>query len=522
MPSELHYQIVTDPTSLQASRPGAPSVGAVHVVISNTHLIDIRVRHIDVVIPTGNDSDALTDKVAAIKPRLTQPYATPPGEEDPEFTRHSGNRFRLSRRSKQLMTLPAQEYLVLKLENIPVSEHAGLALLVIHEIAGRGPLGTNPSCTALAVVKQTPQVPQNFRADESLVGADKNVVLRWDGPDSLKYWIRYPDGGPLEPVNPPVRPTPVPYGPHSHTPTRPLKRGSTYTLVAGTADNSGQVQEGYFLTTTVHARIPEFESGTRTPWVEGTTDRGRVTFTTDGVKVETDDPKHVLGTVKARTVDVHDVKADKVKGQTAASGWIDFPDTGIHVYHGPNPDLGVVTADRTDVNGVNTKWVGDHAAGNGWIEFPKSGTTVHKDGSQQLGTVSAHTAALNSVTAQWVEGPNGTKSRLAFTDTGVKITDPDKHRGTIVAGETNVRSVVTPWVSGPMPGAGWIAFRVEGVDVMRDSEVSFGTIRAATYEVKQGGTGRALHRRLPAYEWPPKSGNQTPSTSGSKLREDPE
>ncbi|MFH9355128.1 hypothetical protein [Kitasatospora sp. NPDC017646] len=114
-------------------------------------------------------------------------------------------------------------------------------------------------------------------------------------------------------------------------------------------------------------------------------------------------------------------------------------------------------------------------------------------------------ADLNSVTAQWMEGPAGRKSRLAFTDTGVKITDPDGHRGTIGAGETNVRSVVTPWVSGPMPGAGWIAFRPEGVDVMRDSEVSFGTIRAASYEETHRQNGRPLHRRLPPYDWPPKS-----------------
>ncbi|MED7949593.1 hypothetical protein, partial [Streptomyces sp. BE303] len=71
-----------------------------------------------------------------------------------------------------------------------------------------------------------------------------------------------------------------------------------------------------------------------------------------------------------------------VKGRTPDSGWIDFPDTGIDVYHGPHKDLGVVTADRADVNGVNTKWVGDRAAGNGWIDFPQTGTTVHKNGTE--------------------------------------------------------------------------------------------------------------------------------------------
>lgn len=568
MPSVLHYEIVTDPTSPQASRPGAPSVGTVHVVVSNTHRSDVICRHIDVLIPTGTGSGDLTGDAAAIKANITKSYPTPPGEEPPGFFRHSGGRFRAARPSKLPMTLPAQESLTLTLENIPVSDHPGLVLIEIHEIAygGETPVTSmpgHPSYTKLALVKQTPQVPQNFRAEHSLVGAGENVVLHWDGPTNLTYGIRYPDGS-VERVNPPVRPAPIPYGPYHHTPTRSLTRGTTYTLVAGTPGSDGHIQEGYFLTTTVHALIPEFESGARALWVEGTTDRGRVTFTGDGVKV--DDHNRVLGTVEAGTADVHDVRTGKVEGKAADSGWIDFPGTGITVHHGPSDDLGVVTAERIDVNGVNTEWVGDRDRGKGWIgfpqsgidvrkdggqepgtvaadkadlngvnttwvqgrgttdgriEFPQSGIDVRRDGGQERGTVSADTADLNSVTAQWVEGPSGTKSRLAFTDTGVKITDPDGHRGTIVAGETNVRSVVTPWVSGPQEGAGWITFRVEGVDVMQHSKVSFGTIRAATYEEKHGGTGRPLHRRLDPYDWPPKSDKKTPSTSSS-LREDPE
>ncbi|MFD4656799.1 hypothetical protein ACFWP2_14365 [Kitasatospora sp. NPDC058444] len=564
MPSVLHYEIVTDPTPLQVSRPGAPSVGAVYVVVSNTSLSEVKIEHIDVLIPVGTGSGDLTDDVSAIKASVTGTYEKPSGTE-PSFAWHSGSRFRFAFTSGKRVKLPGQESFVLKLENIPVSDQAGLVVIGMNEKAANGGTSINryPFVTNLALVKQTPLVPQNLRAEIALVDAGDDVVLHWDGPDSLTYWIRYPDGT-LEPADPPARPAPVRFGPHRHTPALALNRGTTYTLVAGTTDSNGEVQEGYFLTTTVHARIPEFESGVRAPWAEGTEEQGRVTFTTGGVRVDNDNG--TLGTVLAGTADVNEVRTEKVRGKGADAGWIELPDTGITVHHGPGPELGAVVAKRIDAEGVNTSWVGDRTAGKGWIEFPSAGISVRRDGGQELGTVAADKADLNgvntewvqgrgptdgrvefpsagisvrrdggqelgtvaadkadlnSVTTQWTEGPSGTKSRLAFTDTGVKITDPDGHRGTIVAGETNVRSVVTPWVSGPQPGAGWIAFRVEGVDVMRDSEVSFGTIRAASFEEKDGGTGRPLHRRLPPYAWPPKSDQQKPATS-SNLREDPE
>ncbi|MFD7661542.1 hypothetical protein [Streptomyces sp. NPDC059788] len=494
-------------------------MGTLYVVVSNTHLSDVTWRHIDVLVPHGTDSGDLTNDIKAIKATVAKPYTPDPGQESPNFTYFKDNRFRAAAPSRGQMTLPAQESFVLKLENIPVSDKAGLVLIAINELAWGGDLGKPPapwpSVTNLALVKQTPQIPQNFRADRSLVGAGQGVVLRWDGPNHLDYWIGYPDGS-SEPVSPPAQSPPAPYGPHQHIPTRPLSRGTTYTLIAGKTGSNGTVWPGYYLTTTVHAVIPEFESGARAPWVEGTRDRGRITFRGDGVSV--DDRNGVPGTVTGGTADVNDVKAAKVKGRSPGSGWVDFPDTGITVHHGPDRDLGTVNA-----TGVNTTWVGDRDGGKGWIGFPQAGVDIRKDGGQAWGALSADKADLNEVTAQWVEGRNGTKSRLAFTDTGVKITDPEGHRGTIVAGETNVRSVVTPWVSGPMPGAGWITFREEGVDVMRDSAVTFGTIRADSFEGKHEGTGRPLHRRLPPYEWPPKTSDskQTPAKSRD-LAVDPE
>ncbi|MFE6871279.1 hypothetical protein ACFVFS_32565 [Kitasatospora sp. NPDC057692] len=598
MPSLLHYEIVTDPTSLQASADGAPSVGTVYIVVSNTHERELDWRYIDVAVPIGTDRRHLTDDRAAIEPQVDITWSTPLHLEDPEFEwieSEQAFRVHVPQAPTAKQRFPSQASMTLTLDNIPITREGGLVLLTVRERTGisEGPTKTEMGDyeTTLAVVKQTPRVPRNFHPVSSLVDGDKGgqLELRWNGPDNLHYWIHHPDGPVvhIEPFPGPV----VKDRPYSGSVPVP-KRGTTYTLIAGT-NEGGQQQHGYFLTTTAHAIIPEFEGGTRSPWVEGTVLKGRIGFTADGVDVR--DPQHDLGRVTAAKADVDRVITRLVQGRTDDNGWITFPDSGVHVYHGPTDVPGVVTAARADLDGVNTRWAGSRDAGAGWIEFTPSGASLHKDGNgtagditagkadlrsvntqwvgdrdggkgwlgfpedgvdvrgsgtdawgtvhagkadvdgvntqwvqgrsaddgwiefpksgikvrrgsgQVWGTVSADTADLNGVTAKWVEGPDGTKSRIAFTDTGVRITDPDGHRGTIVAGETNVRSVVTPWVSGPMPGAGWIAFRVEGVDVMRDSEVSFGTIRAATYEDKQGGTGRALHRRLPPYEWPPKS-----------------
>jgi hypothetical protein len=97
------------------------------------------------------------------------------------------------------------------------------------------------------------------------------------------------------------------------------RRGTTYTLMAGTGPGQPQGQ-GYFLTTTVHARIPEFESGTRTPWAGGTTKKGHVTFSTAGVEVR--DENGAWGTVSADKADLNDLvtKRAEVKDQLTVGG----------------------------------------------------------------------------------------------------------------------------------------------------------------------------------------------------------
>ncbi|MGW2541755.1 hypothetical protein ACWC5I_12995, partial [Kitasatospora sp. NPDC001574] len=425
MPSLLHYEIVTDPTSLQASSDGAPSVGTVYVIVSNSHQEEVEWRYIDVEIPVGSDPDHLTADSAAITPGFSMTYTPPPWLDEPKFAWDDTRRvFRAQHGTwpGKKVTLPGNEGIILKLENIPVTRGDGLVLVKIHERTGGGDgnaaMPTDSFTTTLALAKQSPKVPRNFRATQSLLDTDAGqwLELKWNGPSNLDYWIRYPDGTAAHAVQAVTAP-PVVDTSFSWSVPAP-KRGTTYTLIAGT-DNGGQPQHGYFLTTTVHALIPEFGSGTRSPWIEGTADKGRVTFTPDGVKV--DDRNGAAGTVTAKTADVQDVRTGSVKGRTPDSGWIDFPDTGIDVYHGPDKDLGTVTADRADVNGVNTTWVGDRDHGNGWIDFPQAGTTVHKDGTQNLGTVTAATADVQDVRTGSVKGRTPDSGWIDFPDTGIDV-----------------------------------------------------------------------------------------------------
>ncbi|MFF8908909.1 hypothetical protein, partial [Streptomyces olivaceoviridis] len=99
----LHYEILTDPTSLQVSRPGAPSVGTVYLVVSNPHLANVTWQHIDVLIPIGSGSGALTDNASGITASIpTRSYQPLPTEQAPNFTPHSGGggRFRAAAPSK--------------------------------------------------------------------------------------------------------------------------------------------------------------------------------------------------------------------------------------------------------------------------------------------------------------------------------------------------------------------------------------------------------------------------------------
>ncbi|MFI9329346.1 hypothetical protein ACIGZJ_17600 [Kitasatospora sp. NPDC052868] len=449
MPSLLHYDIVTDPTSLQASQYGAPSVGAVYVVVSNAGTDPVGLHALEVKVPVGDGPGDLTPHPERVERgfEIYPQFPNPPITFDWDGAKGA---FQLTLQPRMSLNVDPGDSIVLKLENITVAAAAGLALLKIHEKAHpfRKPKADESRVVTLGLLKNVPKVPRNFRPARTRLDVDagEQVKLEWNGPSNLDYWIRFPDGtsehvaqaGP----GPSVVDQPYTWPAPGATPVPAPKRGTTYTLIAGT-NVGGQAQHGYFLTTTVHALVPEFESGTRTPWIEGASDRGRVTFTPDGVTV--DDRNQALGTVTAATADVQDVRTGSVKGRTPASGWIDFPDSGVDVFHGPNRDLGVVTADRLDVLGVNTKWVGDRNSASGWLEFPQSGINVRKDGGQEWGTVAADKADLNGVNTRWVQGRTADDGWIEFPAAGLNVFQGagDRQWGTVAADKADLNDLVT-------------------------------------------------------------------------------
>ncbi|MFJ8435303.1 hypothetical protein ACIQ9P_28805, partial [Kitasatospora sp. NPDC094019] len=426
MPSLLHYEIVADPTSLQTSLPDEPSVGTVYLIVSNTHQSAVEWDYIDVVLPLLAQSSNLTDTPTAVTASITRTYNNP-WDDALEFAWDAANdcfRARLSRAqppTRPFALLDAHGALVLKLENIPVAEGAGLSLLEIRERSGGGDanlaMRQDHYTTHLGLAKQSPRVPRSFRAEHSLVNGDATepLVLRWDGPSDLDYAILDGVGTELH------RESAVAGVPATHRDfswsTDGLRRGTTFTLVA--RPQGGAQQRGYFLTATAHARIPEFESGTRTPWVEGTPNKSLITFTADGVEVR--DAKRDLGTVTAEKAVLDNVTTRVVQGRTNNAGWLTFPDSGVNLYHGPNSDLGVLTAARADVEGVNTTWAGSRDAGKGWLDFTRPGATLHKDGNQDLGALTAEKVDVTGINTTWVGDRDAGKGWIGFPQDGIDI-----------------------------------------------------------------------------------------------------
>ncbi|AUG76244.1 hypothetical protein CFP65_1345 [Kitasatospora sp. MMS16-BH015] len=473
MPSLLHYEILADPSTLQASADGMPSVATLYLIASNSHQAPVQWESIDVDVRADSGASGLTDDrpqvVASIEPTYLRSF-----DERPEFDWDKtlqAYRAQSPAPAGRPMTLLGGEALILKLENVPVSRGAGLVQIRIEETSwgGDGSLAyrSAPYRSVLGVVKQIPKVPANFRAERSLLDVDagQKVLLKWDGPSNLAYWIRHPDGTEEFITGPGTGP--VTLDSYSWSTDAP-KRGTTYTLIAGTRDGA-TAQHGYFLTTTVHALIPAFDHGTRSPWVEGTTDRGRVTFTPDGLRV--DDTQHALGTVTAkaavlREVSAHTgaidtltaksvtaeaVTADTVtaKGVTADSAAIDTvtaksvsADTvttdalaaktvtadsaTIDRVAADAATIGTATIDTViakDVSSdtVTTGAVRGRAADAGRIEFPASGVNVYKNGSQEWGTLAADKADLNGINTKWVQGRSSSDGWIEFPPAGLRV-----------------------------------------------------------------------------------------------------
>ncbi|MBD0711861.1 hypothetical protein BU197_26990 [Streptomyces sp. CBMA291] len=482
----MQYELLTDPGQLQVSGAGKneESPGTVHIVVSNPGDGFVEFRSLKVVVPYGAGEGALTVDPGRIKARLSRNT----WQDAHLLTSHwdpATATFTLE--TSAVLLVDRGESLVVELNDFPVSPAEGLSRLSLKEVSTAGTKWHEYRVT-LSVLKRAPKVPRNFRAERTLLAATENVVLRWDGPENLDYRIQDADGG-LHPVQ--GQGTEWTWSPN---PGDAPRRDATYTLIA--TPKAGQ-QPGYFLTTTVHLRTPEFEAvtatnGLHTPWAEGTVQHGRITFTDQGAtildqnqapgtvsaadaRVETVtattgvhtpwvqgtaqpgrialtgqgaqvlDRNQGAGTLSAGTVDAEAVIAAVLRGRDGDGGWIRFPSDGITVGHGSGSALGTVTADRVRVNGVNTPWVGDVDGGKGWIEFPQSGVNIRKDGTQTWGDVSADKADLNGVNTKWVQGPSASDGWIEFPAAGLNVFQGAGSRqwGTVAAATADLNDLTT-------------------------------------------------------------------------------
>lgn len=412
----LSYEILTDPVPLQTSGSDDAQTsvaGTVYIVVSNPTTDWVPWYQIEVVLPCGKEAGDLTDRPDMIKTGI-EPYAVRFGDV-PKDEWDAGTRtFTVSAALGGLFT--PGDSMVLSLDGFPVSDKEGLVRLTVNEISGGDPgdgVRTHP--LTLSLLKRAPKAPRNFRPEEALVDGGENVILVWDGPDTLTYTIEGPDG-----LSVPVPQRSGPDWRWSPGPGDAPLRDATYTLVATSPDGR---QPGYFLTTTVAVRRPEFEAVTATqglfaPRIEGTTDKGVIVLTEDGVEVLAADGEP--GLVSAGKADVEGVTTRWVRGRDAAAGWIEFPAAGLNVFRGEGDrKWGTVAADKADLNGINTAWVQGRDAAAGWIEFPAAGVNVFRgEGDRQWGTVAADKADLNDLVTDRAR----VKDRLTL-DGGLTVTD---------------------------------------------------------------------------------------------------
>ncbi|MEU7205368.1 hypothetical protein [Streptomyces sp. NPDC045470] len=436
--SNLHYEILTDPGQLQVSGTGKgeESPGTIYIVVSHPGPDPVEFRYLQLKVPHGTGEGDLTEDPSRITPpQIIRNNWRDQNHLESDWDPTTGM-YTLRERAPARVIVEKGDSLVLELKDFPVSPKEGLVQLSLAEYSKAG-LWKRHYIT-LSVLKRAPKEPRNFRAEQTLLAATEKVVLRWDGPADLDYQIQGPDKNPQ-----PVQGS----GPHwqwTPNPGDEPKRDATYILIATRA---GQ-QPGYFLTTTVHLRTPEFDSvtatnGLRTPQIEGTTHQGRISFTAQGTEILGN--TQVQGTVSAVTADVDSVIASVVRGRDGDAGWIRFPSDGITVGHGAGADLGAVTADRIRVNGVNTAWVGDVDGGKGWIDFPQSGVNVHKDGTQSWGDLAADKADLNGVNTKWVQGPTADDGWIEFPAAGLNVFQGGGSRqwGTVAAGTADLTDLFT-------------------------------------------------------------------------------
>ncbi|MER6916411.1 hypothetical protein ABT354_32525 [Streptomyces sp. NPDC000594] len=317
--ASLTYDILTDPVPLEVSSQDGVVLGAVHIVVSNPGKKVVRWYSIQIQVPFGGNAGDLTAVPSAVDTRIEQNTATWSTETPTaQWDQTTGI---LTVSAGSLAHFESGRSLVVVLDGFPVSDQPGVVLLKATEV-GTGPTGQNPKPpVTLSLLKRVPRVPRNFRPEASLIEAGGKVTLLWDGPDTLNYEIQYPDGT-LESV-PQRGPSGWTWSPKAN---KAPKHAATYTLIA-TPPNAQHPP--YHLTTSVQLSNPEYKSltatvGVHTPWVQGTTNRGRIFFTAQGAAIR--NASNTRGIVTADKAELRELVTDvaQVKNDLTVGGKADI------------------------------------------------------------------------------------------------------------------------------------------------------------------------------------------------------
>ncbi|MFB7718391.1 hypothetical protein [Nocardia sp. NPDC056100] len=433
----LTYTVLTDPAALEASKAGQPtSFGTVYLMVTNSSGTATHWTKNEVKVPIGNGAEHLTPDISLVT-ASAEFHGLQTGVQslDVQIQSAAGS-FQVTKSSGGKVRFAPGDYLVLKLEDVPVAESAGLAVLSVHESAGKTQTAKpSNSVTAVPLVKTAPKfvAPSNFRPDQALVDDGDAIVLRWDGPDDLAYTIGLPDSTLVS-----VTAT----GEWRPDPKTGPKRDATYTLIATDPATTRQ----YFLSTTVQVVEPTFDKGIRAARVHGLSGTGRLEFTPAGVRVT--DPVGSDGEVAAAKVGANLVTTQKVTGPWASTGALAFGANGILVSNNSGSES-TVTADKVEANGVATELVnaarvqgpGSH---DGSITFPQSGIQVCNgafDNTPRYGYVFAESGIYQnqSFTA-------GSENRWIDLTDGGEVSVKQRHAdGTTTYGTIKVSRVDTDY-----------------------------------------------------------------------------
>ncbi|MBB2910244.1 hypothetical protein FHS43_001507 [Streptosporangium becharense] len=465
----LTYTILTDPAPLEASAAGrqSKSIGTVHLVVTNTaRRTDWST--IEVKVPVGDGAGDLTPNIPEMKGTYTEnQWGAQERTREVNIERQQGtNVFKVTPQTGGTASFRFGDYMVLTLENFTVASTAGPTVLTVREKTEDDD-GEHTRYTSVALVKTAPKeipAPRDFRPDKAMVDAGEDLTLSWEGSADFTYEIRFPGGQAA--ITP---------GTRTWSPADAPKRATTYILVA--TDPSTQKQ--HFLTTTVQVRYPVLETltattGIDTPWVQGTANKGRVTFTGAGVEISNDSGGQ--GAVTADRADLNGVNTEWVQGRSTDDGKITFPKDGLNIRQGSGA-WGTVHADKADLNGINTEWVQGRSTDDGKITFPKDGLNI-RQGSGAWGTVHADKADLNGINTEWVQGRSTDDGWISFPKEGLNVRKgAGQDWGIVFADKADVNSVITNQVQGAGEGKGYIKFLEKDKGVRIFGGVSAGWIR---------------------------------------------